>query len=177
VKMSERVNSYYRRRILSLQQRDKTGLKWTSKDNQGSVSICTSPSFWAWFSFYPAILAVLIHYHTNGVNKLCGLSPWANYTDHACRLSANLVPTFADRGCCVVSTTDPYRHYRFSRRAFLPSSSLLYSWGSVDSVPDPLLLRKSDSAGNQTRDLWICSQELWSLDHRRWLHKWSMIKN
>jgi hypothetical protein len=27
VKMSERVNSYYRRRILSLQQRDKTGLK------------------------------------------------------------------------------------------------------------------------------------------------------
>jgi hypothetical protein len=27
----------------------------------------------------------------------------------------------------------------------------------VDPVPDPLLLRKSGSAGNQTRDLWVCS--------------------
>jgi hypothetical protein len=35
----------------------------------------------------------------------------------------------------------------------------------VDPVPDPLLLRKSGSAGNQTRDLWICSQEVWPLDH------------
>jgi hypothetical protein len=32
--------------------------------------------------------------------------------------------------------------------------------GWVDPVPDPLLLRKSGSAGNRTRDLWICSQEL-----------------
>jgi hypothetical protein len=36
----------------------------------------------------------------------------------------------------------------------------------VDPVPDPLLLRKSGSAGNRTRDLWIYSQELWPLDHR-----------
>jgi hypothetical protein len=36
----------------------------------------------------------------------------------------------------------------------------------MDPVPDPLLFRKSDSAGNGTRDLWICSQELWPLDHR-----------
>jgi hypothetical protein len=36
----------------------------------------------------------------------------------------------------------------------------------VDPVPDPLLLRKSGRAGNRTRDLWICSQELWPLDHR-----------
>jgi hypothetical protein len=34
----------------------------------------------------------------------------------------------------------------------------------VDPVPDPLLLRRSGSAGNGTRDLWICSQD--SLDHR-----------
>jgi hypothetical protein len=33
----------------------------------------------------------------------------------------------------------------------------------VDPVPDPLLLRKSGSAGNLTRDLWICSQELCGL--------------
>jgi hypothetical protein len=31
----------------------------------------------------------------------------------------------------------------------------LSSRGCVDPVPDPLLLRKSGSAGNQTRDLWI----------------------
>jgi hypothetical protein len=42
----------------------------------------------------------------------------------------------------------------------------LSSRGWVDPVPDPLLLRKSASAGNRTRDLWICSQELWPLAHR-----------
>jgi hypothetical protein len=36
----------------------------------------------------------------------------------------------------------------------------------VDPVPDPLLLRISGSAWNRTRDLWICSEELWPLDHR-----------
>ena len=36
----------------------------------------------------------------------------------------------------------------------------------MDPVPDPLLLRKSGSAGNRTRDLCICSQTLWPLDHR-----------
>jgi hypothetical protein len=36
----------------------------------------------------------------------------------------------------------------------------------VDPVPDPLLLRKSGSTENRTRDLRICSQELRSLDHR-----------
>jgi len=35
----------------------------------------------------------------------------------------------------------------------------------VDPVPDPLLLRKSGSAGDRTRDLCICSQKLWPLDH------------
>jgi hypothetical protein len=36
----------------------------------------------------------------------------------------------------------------------------------MDPVPDPLLLRKSGSAGNRTQDLWISSQELWPRDHR-----------
>jgi hypothetical protein len=34
----------------------------------------------------------------------------------------------------------------------------------MDPVPDPLL-RKSGSAGNRTRDLWICSQEIRPLDY------------
>jgi hypothetical protein len=42
----------------------------------------------------------------------------------------------------------------------------LSSQGWVDPVPDPLLLRKSGSVGNRTRDLWFCSQELLPLDHR-----------
>jgi hypothetical protein len=41
----------------------------------------------------------------------------------------------------------------------------LYSRGWVDPVPDTLL-RKCGSAENRTWDLWICSQELWPLDHR-----------
>jgi hypothetical protein len=36
----------------------------------------------------------------------------------------------------------------------------------VDPVPDTLLLRKSGSSGNRTRDLCICSQKLGPLDHR-----------
>ena len=35
----------------------------------------------------------------------------------------------------------------------------------MDPVPGPLLLRKSGSAGDRTRDLCICSQKLWPLDH------------
>jgi hypothetical protein len=42
----------------------------------------------------------------------------------------------------------------------------LYSRGWVDAVPDPLPLRKYASARNRTRGLWICSQELWRVDHR-----------
>jgi hypothetical protein len=34
----------------------------------------------------------------------------------------------------------------------------------VDPGPDQLFLRKSDSAGNETRDLWICSHELCGLE-------------
>jgi hypothetical protein len=53
----------------------------------------------------------------------------------------------------------------------------LSSRGWVEPVPDPLLLRKSGSAGNRTQDLGICSQELWPLDHRGG-HVWhDTIKN
>jgi hypothetical protein len=37
----------------------------------------------------------------------------------------------------------------------------------VDPVPDPLLLRKSGSAENQTRDLSVCGQELTTRPQRR----------
>jgi hypothetical protein len=80
------------------------------------------------------------------------------------------IPTFADRGCRMVSTTDPHSHILVfldrSRYYFFQVAPQLYLRGWVDSVPDPLLLRKSGSTWNWTQDLWICSQELWPLDHR-----------
>jgi hypothetical protein len=83
-------------------------------------------------------------------------TPWPETTSELYRpsdrwLSAKLVPTFADRGCHVVSVADPYS----STIAFLDHSSYfffqvapqLYSKGWVDPIPDPLLLTKS---GNWT---------------------------
>jgi hypothetical protein len=72
------------------------------------------------------------------------------------RLTARLVPTFAGRGCRVVSVAeDPLgRDLGFldrSRYFFFQVAPQLYSRGWVDPVPDPLLLRKCGSAGNQTR--------------------------
>jgi hypothetical protein len=54
-------------------------------------------------------------------------TPWPNsasklYRPSDCRMSAKLVPTFADRGCCMVRTTDPYSRilgYLDRRRYFL----------------------------------------------------------
>jgi hypothetical protein len=63
--------------------------------------------------------------------KLRGLSPRANYTDR--RLSAKLVPTFADKECHVVSVTDPCgRILGFldrSRYFFFQVAPQLYSRG------------------------------------------------
>jgi hypothetical protein len=54
-----------------------------------------------------------------------------------------------------------------SRYFFIQVAPQLSSRGWVDPVPDPLFLRKSGRAGNRnrTRNLWICSQKLWPLDH------------
>jgi hypothetical protein len=71
------------------------------------------------------------------------------------RLSAKLVPTFADRWCHVVSVTDPYGRILGSldrsRYFFFQIAPQLYSQGWMCAVPDPLLVIKSRSAQNQTR--------------------------
>jgi hypothetical protein len=88
------------------------------------------------------------------------ITPWHEfaselYRQSDCRLSAKLLPNFEDRGWHVVCVTDPYgsilgfldrSHYFFSQVTLQ-----LYSRGRVDPIPDPLLLRKSGSAGNRTR--------------------------
>jgi hypothetical protein len=96
----------------------------------------------------------------------CAFVPWRCYNikielcKFSRQLGAKLVPTFAGRGCRVVSATDLHgRILGFvdrSRYYFFQVAPQLYSWDWVDPVPDRLLLRKSGSAGNRTRDLWIC---------------------
>jgi hypothetical protein len=104
--------------------------------------------------------------------ELRGLSPRASYTDRetaACRRS-KCQPLRMDWGCLVVSATDPHGSiFGFldrSRYFFFQVAPQLYSRGWVDHASDPLLLGKSGNAGNRIRDLWICSQELWPIDHR-----------
>jgi hypothetical protein len=80
--------------------------------------------------------------HINGTK-----TPWPEsaselYRPNAHRLSAKLLPTFADRGCRV-SVTNPYgRNLGFldwSRYFFFQAAPKLYSRGWVDPIPDTLL--------------------------------------
>jgi hypothetical protein len=74
-----------------------------------------------------------------------------------------------DRVCHVVSVTNPYGSILGfldrSRYYFFQVAPQYYLRGWVDPVPD-LLLFFLIAPGNRTRDLRICSQELWPLDHR-----------
>jgi Ca2+/Na+ antiporter len=98
-------------------------------------------------------------------------NPQSNYTDWAtaaCRWI--LVPTFADREVSRdqrdgTPTADDLAFLDRSCHFFFQLAPHLSSWGWLNPVPDPPLFRKSGSAGNLTRHLWICSQELWP-DHR-----------
>jgi hypothetical protein len=47
-----------------------------------------------------------------------------------------------------------------SRYFFTHSAPQLFQRGWMDPVPDSPLLRKLNSAGNRSQDLWICDQEL-----------------
>jgi hypothetical protein len=107
---------------------------------------------------------------TNKQNKLCGISRERKIPTERRLLVNEISANFWDRGCRTVSTTDPHgrilcfldrSHYYFYQLA-----PQLHSRGWAGLVPDPLLLRKSGSFRNRTRDLWICSQKLWPLDRR-----------
>jgi hypothetical protein len=70
-------------------------------------------------------------------------------------MSAKIVPSFAARGCHKISVTDLYScilgFLERSRYFFFQVAPQLYSQGWDDSVPNPLLLRISGSAGNRTQ--------------------------
>jgi hypothetical protein len=110
----------------------------------------------------------MVYIQTN--KKLRGLSPQENYTDRAtvaCRprecqhLWIESVALTAQRILTAVSLDclDP------EPLLFHSSSSSVILTRLWTSVPVPLLLRKSGSAGNRTRDLCICSKKFWPLDH------------
>jgi hypothetical protein len=125
------------------------------------------------------------NFHYKQTKNSVTFSRQANYTVWAtvtCR--RNLVPTFADRGVTrgqrgrspmVVNLS----FLDWSRYFFFQVAPHLSSRGWVDPVTDVLLLRKSGSVGNRTRDLWVSSQEVWPLDHKgsptfiTWRLKWS----
>jgi hypothetical protein len=71
-------------------------------------------------------------------------------------------------GCSVqrIPTAFNLGFFDRNRYFFIQVALQLTSRGWGNPVPDPLLLRKSGRAGNRTRDLWICSQKLWPVDHR-----------
>jgi hypothetical protein len=84
-------------------------------------------------------------------------------------------PTFADRGCHVVSATDPYgRILGFidsSRYFFFQVAPQLYSRGWVDPVPGPPLLRNSGSAGNEPGPLDLKPGTLTTKSSLLWAHE------
>ena len=104
------------------------------------------------------------------------LTPWPKsaselYRQSGRRRSVKLVPTFVDRGVSRVQRNGSPRplisvFWTGAATFFIQVAPQLTSRGWVDPFPEPLLLRKSGSAGNRTRDLCICSQKLWPLDHR-----------
>jgi hypothetical protein len=77
---------------------------------------------------------------------------------------------FVGKMCRVVSTMGPHSHnlgsIDRSRYSYIRVAPELSSHGWKYPVLGPILLRKSGSVENRTQNLWICSQELWSLDHR-----------
>jgi hypothetical protein len=106
-----------------------------------------------------------------GQFKLCScLGNWPLFWKKLCicvsEVSANC---FADRGCHVISVTNPYGHIPGfvdrSRYYFFQVAPQLHSRGWADPVPDPIFFLFFVVHGNRTRDLRICSQELWPLDH------------
>jgi hypothetical protein len=98
-------------------------------------------------------------------------SPQANYTGRAtaaCRRSWCQILRIEGAACSAqrIPTAVTVGFLDRSRYFSIQVAPQLSSRGWVDPVPDPLLLTKSGSAGNWTRNLWICSREFWPLHHR-----------
>jgi hypothetical protein len=107
-------------------------------------------------------------------------SPQVNSTNWAATTGQRiLMSAFADRGMLRgqhdgTPTAVNLSLLEQSCYFFFQVAPHLYSRGWVDPVQGPLLLRKTGSIRNRAQDLWVCSQDLWTLNHRgSWgLHYW-----
>jgi hypothetical protein len=104
------------------------------------------------------------------MKKLRGISPQANYTDRAtaaCRRSY-CQPLLVEGVAWSAQRIHTAVNLHFLDRCryfFIQVALKLSSRGWVDPAPKPTTFKKSGRFGNRTRDLWICSQKLWPLDH------------
>jgi hypothetical protein len=139
--------------------RETTEIPCPSRDTNQSPPSCSQNRYHMRLnaSSQPVILQTVPSWPCKQTNKQTPLLQSASelYQQSDCRLSTKLMPTFADRGCRVVSATDPYgRNLGFlerSRYFIFQVAPELYSRSWVDPVPDLLLLRTFGSPGNRTR--------------------------
>jgi hypothetical protein len=100
-------------------------------------------------------LAEVFHGLTNSLqNTLWPYSTSELYRPSDRCMSAKLVSAFADRGCHVVSATNPHGWtlcFLDQVTSIFFQAAQLYSRGWVDVVPDTLHLRKSGNARNRIR--------------------------
>jgi hypothetical protein len=99
-------------------------------------------------------------------------SPQANYIDWAASTCRRiLVSTFADRELLRGQRGgSPTAVNLFSRQQPLfllsSSSSFMLTRAQWNSFQTQFYTENLVAPGNRTRDLWVCSQKLWPLDHR-----------
>jgi hypothetical protein len=136
----------------SLSSHLKETMKNTNLDSQCPTEIRTQ-----YLSFKS-----LEHCEQKKINSLA-FSPREKNTDRAtasCRRSQCQLLRLDE--CRMVSAANPYGcnlgSLDGSRYFFFQVAPQLYSQGWVDPVPDPLVLRKSSSAGNRTRAFWFVTR-------------------
>jgi hypothetical protein len=125
------VNTYKTSLVADSSKTDTHKVGLQTADWTGNFWICETVNYWITAQIYG-------FFDPQWKEK----TPWPEskselYRPRDSRLSAKLVPTFADRGCHVVRVTDPYGRIL----------------GFLDPFPDPVLLRIPGGAGNRTRDL------------------------
>jgi hypothetical protein len=130
-------------------------------------------NFLQWLPYVITLSRVFkIHDDDDDDKQLHSLSPQESYTD---RLTAScwrsLCQLLRIEGVAWSAQWIPMAVFSVSRQElliFLPSSSSVVLMRL--SAPCSRPIRKSGSTGNQTQDIWTCSQELWPLDYRdiRW---------
>jgi hypothetical protein len=118
----------------------------------------------------------LTEYLTNQgypINKQNKQTPWSEsaselYRQSDRRLSAKWLSTFADRGCHVVSVTDPYGRILgfLDRSRYISIKLLLSCTHEAEWTPFQAHYFFFWQCRESNPGLRICSQELWPLDHR-----------